>query len=376
MRKRDQKNILEYRFNFSSKIQVSFALVFAVIGGIILRQNYALNSIVPGDVNNDSVVNLTDLSILLSNYSTINASSDINKDGMTDIIDLSILLSHYGEKSVPINCTGTLQSKINTASVGAFIDLSGCTYNESPVINKNLTLHGPTINGELKIDGRSTGQIIIVTVENVSITNTSGYGISVWSSSLKFRDSTVKDCLRGGIRDYETSNGSIYERLLVLNNGKDTSVQYNGDGILAQGINTIIRNNQIINNGQNVDFEHGIYVANNAQNISILDNYIKDNSGAGIKMGGTGEIRRNTINGNRIGLVYDGSVNGSASVKNNDIRASYVALLETSTSTLNRFESNFNVYHTNAFLKQNSGVVDLLTWRTLTNQDLNSEYIP
>jgi hypothetical protein len=55
-----------------------------------------------GDLNEDSKVNVLDLSILLSNYGkpasqATNPASDINNNGTVDILDLSILLAHYGE---------------------------------------------------------------------------------------------------------------------------------------------------------------------------------------------------------------------------------------------------------------------------------------
>jgi hypothetical protein len=50
----------------------------------------------PADLNGDNAVNIQDLSILLSNYSTTNTTADINKDGTVNILDLSILLSNYG----------------------------------------------------------------------------------------------------------------------------------------------------------------------------------------------------------------------------------------------------------------------------------------
>jgi hypothetical protein len=53
---------------------------------------------VQGDLNNDSHVNILDLSIMLSHYSASGtaAQGDINNDGTINIVDLSILLSHYG----------------------------------------------------------------------------------------------------------------------------------------------------------------------------------------------------------------------------------------------------------------------------------------
>lgn len=49
-----------------------------------------------GDLNNDGVTDIYDLSILLSNWKRQgNTSSDLNGDGVVDIYDLSILLTNY-----------------------------------------------------------------------------------------------------------------------------------------------------------------------------------------------------------------------------------------------------------------------------------------
>jgi hypothetical protein len=70
-------------------------LAFVVIGGLILYRSFAVSP-VDSDLNHDGVVNISDLSILLSNYNTSNAVADINKDGIVSILDLSQLLSNYG----------------------------------------------------------------------------------------------------------------------------------------------------------------------------------------------------------------------------------------------------------------------------------------
>jgi hypothetical protein len=51
---------------------------------------------VTGDLNNDSHVNIFDLSIMLSNYGKT-GTGDLNNDGLINIFDLSILLSNYGQ---------------------------------------------------------------------------------------------------------------------------------------------------------------------------------------------------------------------------------------------------------------------------------------
>jgi hypothetical protein len=50
-----------------------------------------------GDLNSDCHVNLTDLSIMLSNYHTANSACDLDHSGLVNITDLSMLLSHYGQ---------------------------------------------------------------------------------------------------------------------------------------------------------------------------------------------------------------------------------------------------------------------------------------
>ena len=90
-----------------------FILIFAAIGGIIIWRSLAApNPSLPGDLNNDNTVNVTDLSILLSDFNTSNAAADINSDGTVNILDLSALLSHYGQSvsskpSIPTGLTAT-----------------------------------------------------------------------------------------------------------------------------------------------------------------------------------------------------------------------------------------------------------------------------
>jgi hypothetical protein len=63
------------------------------------RVKIIVKSTIPGDLNSDSHVTVTDLSILLSHYGQSGqtlSTGDCNNDGSVTVIDLSILLSHYG----------------------------------------------------------------------------------------------------------------------------------------------------------------------------------------------------------------------------------------------------------------------------------------
>jgi dockerin type I repeat protein len=91
-----------YKFSRFSRFQLLiFIVVFASIGCLIFKSFALPNLDLQGDLNSDNTVNVTDLSILLSNYGTANTAADINLDGTVDILDLSALLSHYGQNYTP-----------------------------------------------------------------------------------------------------------------------------------------------------------------------------------------------------------------------------------------------------------------------------------
>jgi hypothetical protein len=95
-----------------------FSLIFLLLGTIVLIKSFASNPNLPGDLNNDNIVNISDLSILLSSYGTNNANADINSDGIVGINDLSILLSNYRKTfstgSLIFNGTFTAGMSIST----------------------------------------------------------------------------------------------------------------------------------------------------------------------------------------------------------------------------------------------------------------------
>jgi hypothetical protein len=86
----------------SKKSLIIFCLIFACIAAILFLQSDAANNPnLPGDLNNNNSVDVTDLSLLLSNYGTTNIVADINGDGLVSVLDLSILLSNYGKTYTP-----------------------------------------------------------------------------------------------------------------------------------------------------------------------------------------------------------------------------------------------------------------------------------
>jgi hypothetical protein len=73
-------------------------LLFAATGITFLFTGNASPAL-PADINDDNVVNLTDLSILLTNWNSVGVPAnkgDINSSGKVDLTDLSLLLSNWG----------------------------------------------------------------------------------------------------------------------------------------------------------------------------------------------------------------------------------------------------------------------------------------
>src|SRR3982751_2406324 len=75
------------------------ATVMALAGGLFIWHSLAAVNTAAADLNGDSVVNLTDLSMLLANYgkSSSGLKGDLNADGTVNLTDLSLLLTNYGK---------------------------------------------------------------------------------------------------------------------------------------------------------------------------------------------------------------------------------------------------------------------------------------
>ena len=172
---------LKHRLNFKHNIGL-FMLLFAAVGGYILIHSLAAsNPNLPGDLNNDNTVNVTDLSILLSNYGTTNSTADINTDGQVNVLDLSILLSNYGKSYVPVgvqppaaptayslpasytavNSTASLLSAINSPSFD--IVMENGDYTNAGSVNIGVhrlwarNLGGAVLHFGLQLGGNASG---------------------------------------------------------------------------------------------------------------------------------------------------------------------------------------------------------------------------
>jgi glycosyl hydrolase family 12/dockerin type I repeat protein len=76
--------------------QAALVVFVMVVFGFVIFHVFAASPVI-GDLNHDGVVNIFDLSIMLSDWGTNNSTADLNNDGTVNIFDLSILLSHWDQ---------------------------------------------------------------------------------------------------------------------------------------------------------------------------------------------------------------------------------------------------------------------------------------
>jgi hypothetical protein len=206
--------LMKSRGRFSTPQLTIFAVAFALIGYLIFR-SFALNPNLPGDLNNDNTVNITDMSILLSNYGTSNPTADINSDGTVNILDMSILLSNYGKSDVasPIyvssniaagqTLSGTVNWTVTTSGAVSAVEFWTNTTKLSTVTTSNNNVWSYSLDTTkladgsqhlgLAIDGadgsRQTPQIGYVTIRNGATTGKLYYHWDFNADPATVRDS-------------------------------------------------------------------------------------------------------------------------------------------------------------------------------------------
>jgi beta-glucanase (GH16 family) len=101
----------------------------------------AVSSSLAGDLNGDGIVNIFDLSTLLSKWGSSDVVADLNQDGTVNVLDLSALLSHWSQTAqdscadppppagIPVTglkfCDSFRGTGLNTSNWNSFITSKG-----------------------------------------------------------------------------------------------------------------------------------------------------------------------------------------------------------------------------------------------------------
>lgn len=249
-------------------LSVVVAVFVGGLGVFFLQASWAAsNPNLKGDLNNDNVVNLSDLSILLSSYRQPSTDNDLNGDGTITIADLSILLSNYGKSTtvspppvtgnvVRVNSAPQLTSALSAAKPGDVIILADGTYSGRFNSTKSGTANAPiTVTGSRKaiIDGGSTGN---------------GYTFSIGTPNSSTATSywrLIGFSLTGGQKGviFDNVQRSVIDSLLVQNTGQE------GIHLRNFSSNNTIQNSTVTKTGQvNQQYGEGLYVGTAQSNWS------------------------------------------------------------------------------------------------------------
>jgi uncharacterized protein YkwD len=192
--------------SFSRKELAVFILVFAALGGYaVFRGLAASNPNLPGDLNNDNIVDAVDLSLLLSNFGTSNAAGNANTDNIVDAIDLSIVLSHFGQSYAPADTEIATEAECpnqtnNSVSLQQKYDSMTCMSNHARFFDGGL---GPLGQDARLMSAASSKANDIITCNDFSHTAcgrtfdywifNSGWTGNCWGENIAYGYPTVHD---------------------------------------------------------------------------------------------------------------------------------------------------------------------------------------
>lgn len=195
----------------------------------------------PSDINSDGVVDIFDLSILLSNWNTSNSLSDLNSDGVVNIFDLSLLLSKWGTIVVAptkpdATNTGVPSGVTPQAIATKYPDATGQGYTVNAQGRVTITKDGGVYDGVLFPAG------VVIRAKNITIRNSRITGGRSSFSSLLAEATSWQDC-----RDKRIAleNASQNPPSLFLVDANYSTVS---NFIMEDSEITITENSQYINN--------------------------------------------------------------------------------------------------------------------------------
>lgn len=291
---------------FSKVDLIIFALIFVAVGGYFLYSSFAATTSTGldteasttstssiGDINNDGIVDVFDLSILLSKYNTPDSTADLNSDNTVNIFDLSILLSHYGTSTQTGTClaSNNCYPKPLNSGVGAtgipsgHTPASGCTQNPASgavltdclftgIVDITTTGSGATYRyskfvGQIRHFGTGTLTVEYSTLGPDSGCNNDDNAFTGSNYTLRF--SRVNSHVHEGPR-VAGSNILIEENFIgpLCSNPGD-----HADGIqgFGGGTNVMIRHNTI-DERTAADVTSPIFFADSSESAQVEDNLV------------------------------------------------------------------------------------------------------
>jgi len=296
-----------------SRLQLAiFILIFAIIGGIVIWRSLAVNPNLPGDLNNDNKVDISDLSILLSNYGTSNSTADINGDGTVNVLDLSSLLSHYGQ-----TYSGGGGSTL-AADCTIYISPSGGGNGSSTTSPTTLSTARSSVN---------PGSVVCFMPGTYNVGASAWYEMGtrggtasawvVYKSYDSANQAKIQESFSSGGALFKVTTGHYIEFNSLTFDGQGHHNAY--EGIMAgQGSHHIRYINNTVYNMSN----SGLAVSNSDYVTAIGNKIYHNGPGLGNDMGGSG-INYNWNGGTTGGATYDTLAGFHSIIADNIVTGSY-----------------------------------------------------
>jgi hypothetical protein len=133
------------------------------------------------DINNDGVVDVLDLSILVSSWSTASAEADLNYDGIVNALDLSILISHWG----PVEADSPPSIPSNLSIIGITDSSISIMWNEVTTADSyTLERNGSILASNLEDISYVDSALPSFTEYTYRVRAVNSFGVSDWSSAI------------------------------------------------------------------------------------------------------------------------------------------------------------------------------------------------
>jgi hypothetical protein len=295
-----------------------FMALFVIVGTVVVLQTHAATAII-GDINGDGTVNVSDLSLLLANWSKTTAADDLNKDGMVNIFDLSLLLSHWGQTATPtptptpaptpagnivsVSTAAALQTALSNAKPGDVITLAAGTYSGNFTATANGTATSPiTLTGSRNaiLDGGALTSGYTLHLGSTDSTAT----VSYW----KFTGFTVTGAQKGIV--WDNVQHSVISGVLVQQIGEE------GIHLRDNSSDNIIQNSTVTKTGQDTQaYGEGIYIGTAVSNWGSYSQGSADHSNrnqiTGNTISYTGAENLDIKEGTHTGIISGNTLDGS-----------------------------------------------------------------
>jgi hypothetical protein len=161
----DNRMLLLQKLGRSRHVQATLVMGLVVILGYIIHASHAATLV--GDLNGDGVVNVFDLSTLLSNWGTVDPSIQTNLGRSTTeavgIFDLSVLLSNWGQTGSTPTATPTPTPTATPTPAVAFVQAD-----DTGTFNGNDTSIGSGTYNQVLAHNTGLGHTVVLIIQTLT----------------------------------------------------------------------------------------------------------------------------------------------------------------------------------------------------------------